>query len=88
MSAVELLSQDFNDLMNREVHPILKHYGIEHWEPSLVLRNPAKPGEWWVVSNDDLDKLAELLTAEASRRKEEDEQGDPPMLAQRPTHTA
>lgn len=83
MSAVQNLSSDLNSLMNQEVFPLLKHYGIEHWEPSLVLRNPGKDGEWWVVSNDDLDALADLLSAEAVRRKAEDKQGDPPKLVQR-----
>lgn len=88
MSAVQNLSRDLNSLMNEEVFPVLKRYGIEHWEPSLVLRNPGKAGEWWVVSNDNLADISALLSAEAARRNAEDEQGDQPMLVNRSAPTA
>lgn len=62
MSLTSMIYDDLNLVLN-EVRRTLEHYGVGHWQPTLVIRNPdpAKPEQWITLGNDNLAEVAALV---------------------------
>lgn len=54
-----------------EIERTQKRFGIKHWKASVVLRNPdpAKSGEWLIVTNDDPVAVAQTITQRGTEHK-------------------
>lgn len=66
--AFDLIHRDLCHVMEVHVEKVLRHYGIEHWLPSIVLVNPEnRSGEWVLLSNDDPHQLAATIVQEPAR---------------------
>lgn len=64
MNSIAAIHADICSRAMEEIERTQSRFGIKHWKASVVLRNPdpAKSGEWLIVTNDDPKSVAKTIS--------------------------